>query len=363
MEEFKLNFYAIYVIFAVVAIIFSMYVDLKKKHYNSYSVFLSFALFLAVTFLFGFRDDEVGTDTVLVKYQFEYHNKLDFGFQILYDSLILLVSSFTDNYRIFLLIVSLLFNGLILASILILSKKITLNVFLVSFSFISFYFFESLGVNIVRQGVSLAFFLLAVSLYFKNPSKHWNWIIPLVLGVFFHITTVVILLIFGLVVLLKKLKIKYYYILYFLILTVSAVGGSVLSFGPLLSYFFLIDSQRADFYINNENGLGYEVGFKTQFAIFNTIFLGIFSFINAKILQYENESYEILLKYYMVMSAIFFLMFQIPFSDRWGVMSWITIPFLLSPLFTVNKSAKYSLGTLAFLIFIFTFFSIYNSAE
>ena len=363
MEEFKLKFYAVYVIFAVMAIIFSMYVDIKKKHYNAISTALSVVLFIAISLLFGLRNEEVGTDTTMVKYQFEYYNKVDFGFQFFYDFLLVLVGRVTDNYHIFLLVLSFLFNGLIFSSVLILSKKIKFNVFLISFSFISFYFFENLGINIVRQGVSLAFFLLAISLYFKNPSKYKSWIIPLVLGIGFPITTAVILLLFGLIVFLKKIKITYYYILYFLVLMISALGGSILSLGSFLNFFFLIDSQKAEYYINNSNNEDYAVGFKTQFAIFNTVFLGIFSFINAKILKYGNESYQILLKYYMAMSVVFFLMFQIPFSDRWGMMSWIVIPFLLAPLFSINKTAKYSMGTLAFLIFIFVFFSIYNSVS
>ncbi|KQT15066.1 hypothetical protein ASG31_15810 [Chryseobacterium sp. Leaf404] len=363
MEEFKLKFYVIYLIFAVVAIIFSMYVDIKKKHYNSISAALALALFSATAFLFGLRDLDVGADTDIVRVQFEFHDRIDFGFQFMFDFLIALVSQFTDNYHIFLLVLSLLFNGLIFSSVLIFSRRIDLNIFLVSFSFVSFYFFEQLGINIVRQGVSLAFFLLAVSLYFKNPSHYKLWIISMVFAVGFHITTVMVLLIFGLVILLKKLKTVYFYALYFLVLIISAVGGSILSFGSLLSYFFLVDSQRADFYINNENGLGYEVGFKTQFAIFNTLFLGIFTFINSRILKYEDESYEILLKYYMVMSAVFFLMFQIPFSDRWGMMSWITIPFLLAPLFSINRTARYSMGTLGFLFVIFVTFSMYYSSK
>lgn len=340
-----------------------MYVDIKKKHYNSISTVFALALFLVISLLFGLRDLDVGTDTDIVRVQFEYHDRLDFGFQFAFDFLIVLVSQFTDNYHVFLLVLSSMYTGLILSSILILSKKTDLNIFLVSFSFVSFYFFEQLGINIVRQGVSLAFFLLAVSLYFKEPSKFNYWLIPLVLAVGFHITTIVVVFIFGLIIFFKKLKVLYFYALYFLVLIISAIGGSILSFGSLLSYFFLVDSQRADFYINNENGLGYEVGFKTQFAVFNTLFLGIFTFINFKILHYKDESYEILLKYYMVMSAIFFLMFQIPFSDRWGMMSWITIPLLLAPLFSINKTAKFSMGTLAFLFVIFVSFSIYYSSK
>lgn len=363
MEEFKLKFHVIYILFAVVAVIFSMYVDIKKKHYNSFSIFFSVLLFLAFSLLFGLRNEDVGTDTGIVIYQFEYYDRLDFGFQFVYDFLTLIVSRFTGNYQVFLLILSLLFNGLILSAILVLSKKNNFNIFLVAFTFVCFYFFQQLGINIVRQGVSLACFLLALSLYFKNPSNYKSWIIPLILAVGIHVTTIAVVLVFALIVVFKKIKLAYYYALYFLILIVSAVGGSILSFGSLLSYFFLVDSQRADFYINNENGLEYEIGFKTQFAIFNTIFLGIFSFINTKILKYENENYKILLKYYMAISAIFFLMFQIPFSDRWGMMSWITIPFLLVPLFNIYETRKYSMGTLVFLIVIFVFFSIYYSTN
>lgn len=361
MEEFKLNFYIIYAFFAAVAVIFAMYVDIKKKHYNVYSVFFAGLLFLIIALLFGLRSTDVGTDTGMVSYQFDYQDRIDFGFQFMYDFLMLVVGWFTDDYHFFLLTLSVLYNGLIFTSVLLLSKKIDFNIFLVGFSFVSFYFFESLGINIVRQGVSLALFLLAVSLYFRKPQDFKIWLIPFVLAIGFHITTAVVFFIFVFVILLKKIKIIYYYLLYFVILIVSILGGSILSFGSLLSYFFLVDNQKAEYYINNENGENYAIGFKPQFAAFNTIFLIFFSFINAKIFKYENREYQILLKYYMVMSTVFFMMFQIPFSDRWGVMSWVVIPFLLAPLFTINKTAKYSIGTLSFLILIFVFFSMYYS--
>lgn len=362
LTVFNVKYFLIYSVFALSAFIFAMYVDIKKKHYNNISTFLTGIFFLLIILHFGFRDLEVGSDTEMYKWMFLTYSNTDFGLQLVFKYMIILMHGFTDNYKYFLLSISLLYVFVIFWSIRIYLNTFESNFLLIGFSFVSLFFFRQLGINIVRQGVSLAFVLLAVSYYFKNNKNLKSWIIPFVVAVGFHSATIIIFLLFLFIVLSKKATLRFYYGWYIILLIVAAFGGSILSLGSFLNYFLVVDSNKADYYIKGEGAGDYVVGFKAQFAAFNTIFLLIFSFINYRILKNENENYKILLKYYMTISGLFFMMFQIPFSDRWGVMTWSVIPFLMAPLFSVQIKERYSMPTVLFFIFIFVFFNIYNNS-
>lgn len=364
MDIFNLKYYIIYFVFAVAAFIFSMYIDIKKKNYNNISRFVTFLLFIIIAVVFGFRDSDIGSDTEMYKWQFLTYSNVDFGIQVAFKYFIILTHFFTENYHYFLFAVSLLYVSIIFWSINIYIKNFEANFLLVGFAFVSLIFFIQLGINIIRQGVSLAFVLLAISYYIKDRNNIKSWLLPFIVAIGFHATSAIILFLFFIILLLKRITLNYYYLWYFILLGISAVGGSILSLGSFLNYFLVIDSKRADFYVKDQGTDGeFVVGFKAQFAVFNTIFLIIFSLINYKLLKNENENYKLLLKYYMFISGVFFMMFQIPYSDRWGIMSWITIPFLVAPLFSIKNTSKYGMLTVMFFIFIFVFFNIYNNSK
>ncbi|MBW7676638.1 EpsG family protein [Chryseobacterium chendengshani] len=362
LDIFNLKYFVIYSVFAFAAVIFAMYIDIKKKQYNNISIFLTSLFFLLVIFHFGFRDLEIGSDTEMYKWMFLTYSNTDFGIQLIFKYLIIIVHVFTNNHQYFLLIISFLYISVIFWSITIYLQSFKSNFLLIGFAFISLFFFRQLGINIIRQGVSLAFVLLAVNYYIKNNKNIKSWALPFIIAVGFHSATVIIFLIFIFIVLVKKATLKFYYCWYIILLIISAFGGSILSLGQFLNYFLVVDSNRTNYYIKGEGAGEYVVGFKAQFAAFNTIFLLIFSFINYRVLKNEDENYKMLLKYYMAISGLFFMMFQIPFSDRWGVMTWAIIPFLVAPLFTVRKNERYALSTVLFFIFIFVFFNIYNNS-
>ncbi|ROI00523.1 EpsG family protein [Chryseobacterium daecheongense] len=361
MDIFNLKYYIIYSVFAITAFIFAMYVDFKKKQYNNISRFIAAVFFILIALLFGFRGEEIGSDTEMYKWQFMYHANLDFGIQFIFKYLIVFVHVFTDEAQYFLVAISLFYVLFIFWSINVFLKSFESNFLLIAFSFVSLFFFLALGINIIRQGVSLALVLLAVSYYFKDNKNIKSWLIPFIIAIGFHSATAVILILFIIIVLIRKVSLNYYYIWYFLLLGISALGGSILSFGSFLNYLLVIDSKRSDFYVKGEGAGEYVIGFKAQFVAFNTIFLIIFSLINHKLLKNENENYKLLLKYYLSISGVFFMMFQIPFSDRWGIMSWVMIPFLIAPLFSINNTSRLGIFTVLFLIFVFVFFNIYNS--
>ena len=115
-----------------------------------------------------------------------------------------------------------------------------------------------------------------------------------------------------------------------------------------------LKGDRRNGYLDGSMVKEFEVGFKPQFVFFNTLFLFIFLLLRKY--GQKQENYDILLKVYIGLSCIFFFMFQIPYSDRWGVMSWMFIPFLLAPVFGENGKYKTSLVAVLFLSTLFIIF-------
>ena len=156
---------------------------------------------------------------------------------------------------------------------------------------------------------------------------------------------------------------KYLYVIYFLTIIFSFLNYGILSFAPFLKN-ILAGSYRAN-YITNESDL-YNVGFKPQFVAFNTVFLVFAYYIQSKLKGNSLifNRYKVIHIYFILSSSIFFMVFQIPYSDRFGLFSWIAIPILVSPLFTYDKSLlRYKTPIVLFFLLIYLFFAVYESAK
>ena len=134
----------------------------------------------------------------------------------------------------------------------------------------------------------------------------------------------------------------------------SYVNFGIKNFSPYLVD--ILEGDKRVSYLDDKELSYYQVGFRPQFATFNTIFLIIFLYINHYI---RIKPYNRLLKYYILASSLFFMAFQLNFSDRWGLFSWFAIPLLLIPIYQYNSklNIKPSFFTL-FLIFVFIFFNL-----
>ena len=121
-----------------------------------------------------------------------------------------------------------------------------------------------------------------------------------------------------------------------------------------------IDEGRKSYFLGEESL--YITGFKVQFVAFNSFFLFLFIYIYEQINKLQVfHDYKVYLKYYILSSSVFFLMFHIPYSDRVGLMSWVVIPVLCSPVFSVESNRKLSkILMVLLLVFIFIFFQYYE---
>lgn len=353
MTLYKILFYLIYSFAAFFAIWIALSIDLKKKNYHGVINYIIYGMVIIYVLLFGLRGIDIGTDTPMYHYQYSNFEELDFGTDAPVGLLMMFLNNFSENPQVFLFVMSFLFLFIYVYSLWKHSDMQQSNFYLIVFSLISLFFFESLVINIIRQGVSISFFILAIITHNIAPFQKHKWRLLLLLSICFHFTSIIPILLYFLVISLKKVHINYYYYLYLISVLLSVISFSILSFKNYFIGFLFIDERRSSYLI--DDFVDYTVGFKPQFVAFNSIFLIIFFYLN----RIENNVfYTNLLKYYALISAVFFMMFQIPYSDRWGIMSWCVIPLLIAPMFKVydNRISMNATITVIFLIFIFIFF-------
>lgn len=353
MADYKNIFYIIYGLSVLFALFTALNLDFFKKNYRNLDGYLVLLILLFYVFLFGLRGIDIGTDTHMYHYQYENYDHITYGTDVTVGLIYWFLNIFSENPQVFLLLMGFLFISIYFYAL----KKHTYfynsNFYLSVFCLVSLFFFESLGINIIRQGVSLSFFVLAITSRAINPQKKIKWMLLLFVSICFHFTSIIAILLYLIVFYFKNIKIKYYYFLYAMTVFLAAASMSILSFKDYFLGFLSIDERRSVYL--EDNDFDYSIGFKPQFVAFNTIFLLLFIYLNKR---EKNQGYTNLLKYYIVISSLFFMMFQIPYSDRWGVMSWCVIPFLFAPLFKVEKNSVSAKATLSvvFFIFIFIFF-------
>lgn len=312
------------------------------KHNFQSNNFIKLCLLYVVLFslLFGFRDLDVGSDTGMYSWQYinsEYLENwgTDFFIKIIFSTLKLFLNNDPVNFFMFM---ACIFNASIFLTAYYLSKIYSVNIIFVLFIFFSLFFYKTLGTNIIRQGVSLGFFILGVVLFFYKQKYTISVVGCFILSILFHFTSIIpIILLFLISYSNKKITLKYFYILYVLsiILSYFDLGFNKIIDSGLVSN---VDERRSSYLdASSYDGL-YMIGFKPQFVVFNSFFLLVFIYMKNRMNNINDTMYLVILKSYILLSCIFFLFFHIPYSDRWGVISWILIPFLMVPYF--NKKVN-----------------------
>ncbi|MEC4116369.1 EpsG family protein [Myroides phaeus] len=321
------------------------------KFYNILILFFSFSFIL----LIGNRSIEIGTDTQTYELIWEYTDKVSFDGEFVFNILIVILKYFNFTFSSFLFFVVLLFSIYIYKTYTLIGSKINSNAFLLYFSLLSFFFFETLTINIIRQGLALSLGLYGWSLItFTNCRK--KAFLYFFISFVTHTTVAIPVVLYSLVVFFgKNIKLKYYLFLYFSGVLLSYFNIGILTFLPVLSSNFK-EARRSEYL--TESSEVYVVGFKPQFVVFNTVFL-FFAWIVIKKVKVE-EWYHILFKYYIISSFVFFMFFQIPYSDRIGLFSWVFIPMFFIPFFSYENRGKVKATLLClFLLLVYLFFNFY----
>jgi len=351
MLDFEYYFMLLYIFMAIVA--FFVIILKPNKKINS-SLVIIFGIFWLL--LFGNRHFDVGSDTNAYLYEYDafLSNAKNYSFSDYKDIglfvFMFLVSKISASERFFIFCFDLLY----LFPLILVFQKIKLqNLFLLFFSFCSFFFFKTMGVNIMRQGVAISFFLLGVMQLFEGNTIKAYFLY--LISFLFHGSIIIAIIIFFLSKKIKNIKIPLLFYVCSIVLSFFGFGfNTLVDKLPFLN--FLLDKRIQGYF--NATDVEYNVGFRTSFILFNTIFAFIGLYFGYKKVIDSLPNYSKILSTYLILSGLFFLMFTLPYSDRLGLLSWIFIPFLLMP-YLEMQNRNFSLAILyALSVFVFVFFNV-----
>lgn len=346
----------IYFCTACLAMVSALSSEIKKDFLlqNKLGSYLALFPLIFLILLTGFREYNVGTDTGSY-YRALWLNspEINLGSEFLFSLIALILRYFGLDYNYFLLLISFLFYFIVYKSLKNYTDLYKSNLLITFFSCISLFFFLNMSINIIRQGVSLSFLLFAYSLWI-NKKNNIAILFVLFLSLAFHLTSIIPILLFILSFFMGKFKsFNILIFVYCLSILISYLNYGFLNFSPIFLE-FLGGDRRVQYF--NEDDYDYNIGFKPQFAAFNTFFLLISIFVKSRLSDpYLVKQYNILIYYYVISSIILFMAFQLPFSDRWGLFSWFIIPLLISPLFYspfIKVGIKIHFIVMLFLIYI-----------
>ncbi|NGY37422.1 EpsG family protein [Flavobacterium sp. XN-5] len=308
------------------SVCFIVFIFLQVGYYNNRETSKlqgSFLLLFSICFLFlfGFRNFEVGVDTMTYLSMFSNAEDflfVDFGFGFFNKFLHGRVTE-----RTFIFLMAFLYIMPLYFAIVRFSSKNKLFIF---FCVISFFFFKSMGMNTMRQGVAFSLFFLSLS-YNKN---NWLKYVLIFFALSMHLSMIFPILVYGASNYIKNLKFPFF--IFFICTLLSVIKFNI--YGLIQNIPLIAIADKIDSYSNLDTS-DYKIGFRPDFFVFNLIFVFIGYFIYTKVA--DQRKYLKYLSSYLILSGIFIVMFNSGFSDRYGFLSWIFIPLLILPVLNGDK--------------------------
>ena len=314
--------------------------------------FILFLAFIALTVIVGFRDLSVGTDT------YQYHGlffdlpELDIGstrFEplfVIFTTLSFMLHGSAEIYfmSIFILIVSVYYMAFrFFASGVPNAKDNAYNaLFFFGVLLLSSWFFVA-TTNGLRQGVSLVFLYLSLSLFLLGK-KSWG-VVGVAVSIGFHYSSVMILPF----LLILYLKLRYILIL----LSLFAVG-----------YFLSVNWVVVKF-LSDLTGLGvYEFiasfaegdplwsGFQLSFFLYSISWLIVFLIMTRFVKEKYKMQFIQVVKVYSVLLMPYFIFGFSAFSNRIAVMAWFFIPISQGVFFAYCKFDQLSKEVVSVFMFL-----------
>lgn len=283
---------------------------------------------VVATYFVGTRGEAVGSDTATYFQFFDYVNfgsdleasfsRIEIGFYWLTK----IIGYFTDSKELYLSIIfAIQFVGITSA----LSKKseIFKPYLFMALIWLSFPFFYSISLNVIRQGLAFVFVIYAIDLKLQN--KKYTPYMLLLLGGLFHYAT--FLYFIGFIVVDLRLRYKQLLFIWFVMASVSFFG--------LIDKIILFLLERAvgldpyfSTYLNSSIDESYVKGFRFDFFIFSALPI----FYNYVLMRYGNENNEelsLIFKLYLSMNILYWCFTGFPFNDRFAIASWLLMPLMI----------------------------------
>ncbi len=367
-EYYNIYFFGVLLLSVLVVIFLSEFV-FKGRQYYSIELFtlraFSFFLFL----FFGLRDVSIGTDTIHYIDDFIRLSRIESYKDVLgmtsmerdpFFAYFTFFSAKIFNSELYLLLIS----GVYLLSFYIfLRKNSNKGEIFLFFSFVIFFFFIQLGVNIIRNGVSIMLIMLGTS-YFENynfnkiSKKTYKGLLFIFLGIMFHKSGLLLLLAFVVAKYAKFFSIRLYVILYVVSILLAYLNFSLANIpylGPLIG-----GEDRLTAFI--EGAVQPPSGVNPYILVFQCLILMYVTLIYK---DFKKDGvFSVLVKSYLILSIFYSLCLNMYFSDRFGIFSWVIIPLILAyPLTSKVKLHRniFLYAIFTFLYFILTIYRFYTT--
>lgn len=336
------NVVILYLVLALYCFFIGLIIDLSKKILKQNN-FLLIIILLLIVMAVGLRDIVEFSDTEAYYYRFIDVTSIVNRNEFIFDFLMLVVKKIGWSYQCFLILIAGLYYSFSYLTLKEYSKKYFVDIYFSVFIFLSMFFTYTLSVNIIRQGLAISLMLYGL-LVLMDKKKITKANILFLVAFFVHNSIGAVLFIYFILVKFNKIKLSVYYLVYMISVILSYFKINIFGGWNILKNYgtYLTGS------------LEYSVGFKPGVVLFNTLFLLLGHYVIKKInYNFVDKSYLRIYKLYILLSSIFFILSEIPFSDRFGVLGWALIPYLIIPLFSYKVGIVKTFLVSFFILFYF----------
>ncbi|MGJ1535277.1 EpsG family protein [Sphingobacterium multivorum] len=349
MERIEIEFIKSLYLDIFLALIFTLMIsiiaNLSKKNLASFKNLFSLVSIALISFHFGFRKSEVGTDTKTYEYIYEY---IRAGNSIVYKDFLwdILMKGFTlffDTPSFFFLIVSILY---IVLPYLGFKKILEGNsiYFLMMFLIVPNFFLY--GANGIRSGLAASIFLFS----FRFHERKYVQYSIILLSILTHASLIVPSFFYLVSAIQKNIKISL--TIWLIALPFAFLGISLLSLLPIQL------DRMAVYSVSINNDLSVKISNFLVYSI-SPILLGIYLVYSKGV---KDTLYIRLLNTYIYSNIIYVLAFNLEFSERFAYLSELLMPFLLVyPIFKfkVFKYGGITISLIMICIFLLKAFKIF----
>lgn len=286
--------------------------------------FFAFIIIIIISFLIGFRDYSVGTDTI--NYVEIYSANINFtGFEPGFNFFISTFNLLTPNPILLFAFICLLisiFYYLTFQNIDYLEKNnLTFLLLFFSLIFVSSWYISNVT-NGLRQGVSLSILYYTLTRHFVNK-KYFIFLIFYFIALMFHISSIFLLPFLILYITISFRNFFYLWILlsiFYMLNLNEKILFEILSFFGFVDFYYLIKNYGLPEY----NYYGFNIYFFLYTIFFPLISLIIYYF-------YKKDKSPLIfpiIKLYFMLCMPYFLLGFANYSNRYGLIAWAFIPFM-----------------------------------
>jgi hypothetical protein len=316
-----------FVILAISFFLFSFFYLFNNPTKDKTNRKLSKVILFFLIFYCGLRPLTVGSDTKMYSNIFESssnvmtNDSLQISYQttFLFFNIVKTISLITSNYVVFFLIISSIFN-LILYWLIKRYNPNYLNSILFMYAFSFFYY--TFSINGIRNGLSYVILLAGIMLFLENKKTVAFFLFLISFSI--HASSLIVFFCFILCFYFIKIRISIF--IWVTSLTIALFNIDL--FKLIINILFETDIElilhKISFY---ENYNEYKTGFRIDFIIFG-LFWGSLFLYKIKTTLFNNTIYKSLVSTFLLLNCLQFLIFQMPFNDRIGILSWFLIPVL-----------------------------------